>query len=54
MDLSSRIQAMWEKRGRGYRPRTRHLDEQGRAIHIYGMTADGNFKVETFFICHGI
>ena len=30
MNLAQRIDAMWERRGEDYRPRTRHLDSQGR------------------------
>lgn len=33
MDLSIQIKAMYEMRGEDYRPRTRHLDDQGRAVY---------------------
>jgi uncharacterized protein len=33
MDLSSQIKAMWKRRGDAYRPRTRHLDDQGMPVY---------------------
>ena len=33
MSLADKIRKMARQRGDGYRPRTRHFDDQGRAIY---------------------